>query len=254
MTQRVPELILERYALGELPPPRMEEVRERLEAEPGGLERLEALSASNTEILNQYPERWFGGVIANRQWRNPGRNRSLMVAIPVLAMAAIALLVVGIPQPTNVVNPEAEEIIFVKGDARLTVYRQENGEQVKLRPKDFIGEGDLIQLRYVPVGMSFGAVYSVDGRGEVTRHLPLQGDQAAELDNRATRLAKSYELDDAPGFERFVFVTSHEPFSLEEVRVAVDQIAANPDDAGTAELELPDYYDYWSVTLTKEER
>jgi len=34
-------------------------------------------------------------------------------------------------------------------------------------------------------------------------------------------LPRSYELDDSPGFERFVFVTSDNPFTTAEVAAAV---------------------------------
>ena len=245
MSDRVPDLILERYALGELSPAKMEETRERLEAEPGGIARLAQLQLSNAEILDKYPERWFEGVVANRQWRNPGRNRSmLMVSIPVLAMAALALIV-SMPTITGP-GPGADgpdEIIRTKGDARLEVYRKEAGGQTQLHKGARAAAGDMLQLRYVPNGMPYGAVYSVDGRGTVTRHLPIRGDDAVALNPEATSLPKAYELDDAPDYEQFWIVTGHHAFDLHAVQSALE-----------GDAELPADLNAWSVTLTKEQR
>jgi len=241
MTNRVPDLILERYALGELSSTRMEETRKRLEAEPGGMDRLAALKASNIEILDKYPERWFGGVIANRMWRNQSRNRAMMATLPVFALAAAAIFA-SMPE-TELVNPEFGEDIYTKGDARLEIWRQEKGGQNRLDGEDSIAEGDLLQLRYVPNGTHYGAIFSVDGSGEVTRHLPIRGQQAVPLKREATKLPRSYELDDAPDYETFYIVTGSEAFGLDGVESALDE--------GTA---LPDSLKAWSVTLSKEQR
>jgi hypothetical protein len=73
--------------------------------------------------------------------------------------------------------------------------------------------GDLLQLAYVAAGQRFGVVASVDGRGAVTLHLPEAAGPAAVLDERGeTALPHAFELDDTPGVERFVFVTSGAPF------------------------------------------
>ncbi len=52
---RVPDLFVEQLVLGELDPTRAAEVRAALEAEPGGLMRLEALQESSARILAQHP-------------------------------------------------------------------------------------------------------------------------------------------------------------------------------------------------------
>lgn len=55
--ERVPELLVELYALGELGPEQAREVEQRLEKEEGGLERVAAIQRSNEEILEEYPVR-----------------------------------------------------------------------------------------------------------------------------------------------------------------------------------------------------
>lgn len=53
--QRVPDMLLELYLLGELSAEQMRDVEARLAAEPGGPERIESLRQSNEAILTEYP-------------------------------------------------------------------------------------------------------------------------------------------------------------------------------------------------------
>ena len=54
---RVPDLLVEQLALGELSPKRAAELRARLQAERGGLERLAAIELENSAILQALPPR-----------------------------------------------------------------------------------------------------------------------------------------------------------------------------------------------------
>jgi hypothetical protein len=70
-------------------------------------------------------------------------------------------------------------------------------------------------------------ILSVDGRGAVTRHLPANGARAALLGHdRMNLLDAAYELDDAPGWERFYFVTADAAFDVEGIVSAARQLAA----------------------------
>src|SRR5213075_1493137 len=65
------------------------------------------------------------------------------------------------------------------------------------------------------------------GRGVVTRHFPADGDRAAALARgRVTLLDQAYELDDAPGWERFYFVTGDTPFAVAPIVDAAHEISA----------------------------
>ena len=94
---------------------------------------------------------------------------------------------------------------------------------------------------------------SIDGAGRVTLHLPDErARSAAPL--RAVReipLPSAYELDDAPGFERFVLVTSPAPFSVADVRQAAKSLVARGRDARTLPLALAPAIQQTSVLLHK---
>ncbi|HLT39755.1 MAG TPA: hypothetical protein VK034_25910, partial [Enhygromyxa sp.] len=96
------------------------------------------------------------------------------------------------------------------------------------------------QVSYVPAGRREGVIVSIDGAQAVTLHHP--SDAAAEpslIDGQEIPLAHAYELDDAPGFERFVLVTRDGgPIAVAEVIAAAEQLAADPEQARTAPLSL----------------
>src|SRR5690606_33901846 len=96
-------------------------------------------------------------------------------------------------------------------------------------------EGDLVQLSYVSAGRRYGAIFSIDGTGELSLHLPLEGGEAVLLEaGPAVALSHAYELDDAPAFERFFFVVSDEPFRLEPILEAARSLPE-----GESRLPLP---------------
>ena len=114
--------------------------------------------------------------------------------------------------------------------------------------------GDLLQLGYVSAGEGYGVVVSIDGRGEITRHLPAEGARAAALTpGREILLPESYRLDDAPAFERFVLVTSPRAFSVSAVLDAARAVAARGE-ARDAPLPLPPGLAEASTLVVKELR
>ena len=66
-------------------------------------------------------------------------------------------------------------------------------------------------------------------------------------------LAYSYELDDAPAFERFFFATSAAPFPVTEVVAAANELAGSRN-ARERELSLPAGVDQTSMLIAKEAR
>jgi hypothetical protein len=64
-------------------------------------------------------------------------------------------------------------------------------------------------------------------------------------------LEYAYQLDDAPGFERFFLVTSDRALSVAEVLEAGRRLASDPRQARRANLGLPAGLEQWSVLLAK---
>src|SRR4051812_32971968 len=97
---RVPDWLLERLAVGDLPKERAAQVRAQLELESDGARRLEQLRRSNKEILLQPPPRAVVPEIHRRAGRTRSTRPMLLLTLPALAAAAALGLAVRAP-PTD---------------------------------------------------------------------------------------------------------------------------------------------------------
>jgi hypothetical protein len=244
----MPDWLLERYRLEELSQDLRERARQALAADPTSAKRLKALAADDTETLATHPPRVVGAVVRARLAREQAADAARAIAWPrrvlVPAVSAMAL-VVGLSALLVERGTEAPRpVVRLKGlDPGLVLYRQGATGPEQLGPSALARTGDVLQVAYRSAGRRYGVVVSIDGRGQVTRHMPRTGEQAAPLQaGAAVPLPEAYRLDDAPGFERFFLVTSDAPFGVELVTRAIERAYggdADPARTGTR-LDLPD--------------
>lgn len=104
-----------------------------------------------------------------------------------------------------------------KGEVSLFLQREVDGVLVPVTESDVHAPGTRLRLS-VSDSLAWAAVFSIDSRGAMAQHWPLDGDSARPL---AGMLPRSWELDDAPGKETFVLAWSETPFALEKLRKAV---------------------------------
>jgi hypothetical protein len=250
---------LERLAQGELDEAAVRELEGKLGKE--ALEaRLAALRASDQEILARLPPDVVGAAVRARAAAGR-RRRHFVPLLAALGMTAAALVLVprlagderGIAGGDPAADPGGLEPTGIKGDARLLAYlARANGSTPALRHGSRVRPRDVVQLKYQAGTARFGAVLSIDGRGAVTVHLPPDAARPVALvGDGAVNLPQSYELDDAPGFERFIFVTSANAFSLPEVLEAARALARAPGQARHKPLELPAELQQQSLLLEK---
>jgi hypothetical protein len=243
--KKTPDWLVERLALGELNAADAADVRKRMEAEGRDVEaELAAIATSNREILAALPPETVAATVRRRaETARPTRRAAWMVALPLLGAAAAVMLVARpAPDTTTIVGDERPEGIGIKGPQKLNIYRRVGQTSELLAPGARVSRGDLLRLAYRKNdGGPFGAVLSIDGRGQVTVHWPAAGaTSAAKLaPDGEVGLPTAYELDDAPAFERFFFVTSASPFEMATVTEAARALAARPDAARTQALALP---------------
>jgi hypothetical protein len=256
----VPDLILERYRLRELPPAVTAEIERRLPHDESLASRLGALERSDEEIARSYPSDRMADDIRQRLGRRPVSQRTTRItatrwAIPAAVAAAAAMILVrstGWPLVPGALSPGVED--RAKGSrASLVIYRNTNAGTETLGDNDGARAGDLIRIGYRVADSRYGAIVSVDGKGVVTPHLPVDGAQAVRLESgRQVLLDRAFELDDAPRMERFYFITGDGPFDLAPVVDSVRRAAA--DGTTSASLVLPDHLDHVVVTLRKDSR
>jgi hypothetical protein len=255
----LPDWLVERAALDEVAPAH----RERLErADPKQLaERIAALRADSDAELAAHPAapavaQIESRIAAERRARSRRRVRGLgMLSVAAAAGVAVFVLAGARGNPANE-SVEEDEVTRVKGSARLLAFRQSGEHAVRLEEDALVHAGDLVQLRYNAGGRGYGVIASIDGAGVVTLHYPL-GDgappEATALVPKTTALPHAYQLDDAPSFERFFFITADAPIDVQQSLASLRAHAARSDSA-TAPLELPPRLHQSSLRLRKPER
>lgn len=261
-TPPVPDLFLERYLLGELPEDERGRIEQLLALDPELRARLDALERSNGEIADRYAPAAVAEEIRGRariqevaEVRRTSSSGHLAAWLAPAVAAATVLLAVGavVSPPPHSAGIPTDGILFKGAAAELVVYRKTPSGSERLTPGAAAAAGDLIRVGYRAAGHAYGAIVSTDGAGSVTQHLPRTGGRAASLEAGGTVLLDfSYELDGAPRWERFYLVTAEEPFGLETVHRAAQQVARVGSETTPPELDLPRGLVQSVFSLTKE--
>jgi hypothetical protein len=258
----VPDWLLERLALGELDADTAADVRRRLAAEGRSVDdMMAAVATSNREILAEHGATPTVAAIRQRAARaaaaeRPGRRRTVLFGLPLVLAGGVAATLMMQPwqrgSHEDVVG--AREYVGIKGDPlKVYVYRHgASGDEI-LVDGARAARGDLLQLAYASKAGGYGVLLSIDGARKVTLHLP-ESDrgQAAALREGGARVQvpSSYELDDAPAFERFFLVRSQAPFSVATAMDAARALATQPA-ARKQSLALPPGFEQISLALDK---
>jgi hypothetical protein len=247
----VPDIVLERYRLNELPQDDRRKLSDRLDRDLALRERLTALERSD-EDLHEPVSR-----MRARLGARGSSPRRFAAAWAISLAATIAVVAVALASRGGAPEPSDDRI---KGDASsgrpaLALYRRTPEGSEQLADGDTAHAGDLIRVGYRASGRRYGLIVSIDGAGTVTMHLPAAGDRAVPLKNDPiVLLDEAYELDDAPRWEEFFFVASETAFDAAPVVEAARQAAGTEASVPRADLALPAGLSQASFTLQKASR
>ena len=222
----IPELLLEEILLGEKD--------ERDYYEKYGKAEIQAalaeLRKSDEEILAQYSmEKMKDEIIkkgfeSKNEAKNTGKNILRASGFIKYAAAAVLIFAFGLPLVMNTYKSASpavpsERVKGAKLHHQIRLYRQENGQASLLKNGEEASENDLIQITYLPGQYKYGVIFSVDGKGNVTRHFPEESWTAGQLAKTGEEvpLSFSYALDDAPDYECFIFAASKSEFELSNI-------------------------------------
>jgi hypothetical protein len=250
----VPDLLLEQYALGELPDSERAEIEAALAFDSSLRSRLAALKASDEEILAEARPAEIAAAIRRRMVSSMGPRRAGRGAAPLLAAAASLLVLAGALLAKGMLFPSVDGLTRAKGGAPgISIFRKAATGPVELRDGAQAAEGDILQIKYSAGEARYGAIFSLDGRGTLTWHLPARdaGPGAPSLSRGEAALSSAYELDDAPGFERFFFLSSKSDFDLEAAAHALRELAASGTSAASGVPRLPAGIGWKSILLVK---
>jgi hypothetical protein len=228
-------LHLEQQRLGERPA--------RVEDE----DAIAALAADDRRVLARLPADVMAARIRADLVRDaaaPSPRIRRVVFGPALAACAIVALAVLVKAPADSEDRLKGTIMGPHLELRVA---DAAGPRV-VREDDVFAKGDVVQVRIRAGGAGHGVVVSIDGDGGVTRHFPDDGD--TRLPDADAALPFSFELDDAPEFERFIFVTSERPLDVEQVLQAARVLAVGPAPKA-APLALPTWARQHEVVLHK---
>ena len=259
---RVSDWTLERLALADYPPQELRAIEARLALETGGLERLRALERDNVAIIKEYPPEQMVPAIerklrlASRDhdraafrrgwWSGLAMGGGAAIVAAVLSVALVGDRVAEVPAV-----PGLEQTRLKGLEPHLVVHRQGDGEPERLRSGALAEPGDTVQLGYVAGGHPYGMILSLDGAGVVTLHHPEFATLPPVIGGEGrTDLPFAYTLDDAPRFERFVFVSSASPLVVDDVLAAARAVAAGGSPSADL-LRLPDGAAQHSLVLWK---
>jgi len=235
----IPKWKLEWYLAGSLSPQESVTIAELELSDEELRARIDALRASNAEILAKYRP----PVVS---WKTNSLSQKLFSGsfmrwtIPALACAALLIVLPLQMQKENV--PEEIYATRTKGEIGeeapgLEVWRKSGDSAEKLSPEAAVKAGDIVQLRYIVPHSCYGALLSMDGRGVLTVHLSGNDDRAAPLTpGRPIALKTSYKLDDAPAFEAFYLITALESFYLDSVKKVLMDVKHPISDEQSLEL------------------
>ncbi|MDH5720548.1 MAG: hypothetical protein OEZ13_07980 [Spirochaetia bacterium] len=265
---QISQIKLERYLLKELSHAELKEIEKEIENDKSLRKRLENIKKSDGEILKKYkPSDMARQIllkhkISESQKVEKKKAKSFLSNFQILSAAtavcalAIVLLLPNIQKNSSDYNNLARlEKTRIKGDAsKLFIYLQRNNRIDLLSEGSVVFKGDLIQAAYLSEA-DFGVILSIDGRGKVSLHFPLKENLTTKLNkNQKTKLPYSYELDDAPAFERFFFLFSDNEIDLKKVLRSAEILAQDNARAFEESLDAGENTGQISFRLIKGER
>jgi hypothetical protein len=202
----IPDWKLERYRLDELSADDRAHIDAALKTDASLRERVQALEADDVATRAKHPHltrtRSREGVAP----RPPAR----WWLLPVVAVAAALLGGIVVQRAQGV-----DDVRF-KGDGpTLHLYRLVGAEPERLTDGARVKPHDVVQVAFELSGAKHLVIVSVDGLRHATLHWPRDG--KTEAPQGFDKLPESFELDDAPGFERFFLVTSDAPLAVDAI-------------------------------------
>ena len=204
------------------------------------LEQLEKMRTEDQKFIQGHPYQTFRKDLENKR----KKIITFLVLSPVLLAAVAAIILLPLParfvEDTRIKSPARDIFLYMKTP---------QGSEILDREKPLEKDRE-VQIAYFTQTECYGAILSVDGRDQVTVHLPLEGQDSVKLQTPAhVILPYSYRLDDAPNYETFFLITSKAPFDINAVKTLL-KVKNSPSLTGE---DLPAPYEATSFTLTKME-
>ncbi len=230
----IADWMLERYRLNELSAADRARVEAALATDESLRAQLEALKTDDAAVLAAHPAHRVATQVKVRGSLDSTRDeRGSSWTRPAFALMAVTVLgIVGL----RALRPTEDEVRF-KGDGpSLRLFRLAGEQPERLSDGAKVKPHDVVQVAFELQGATHLAIVSVDGAGHATLHWPADGNTLVAPGFKV--LPQAFELDDAPGFERFFLITSDKPIVVTEVMSAAERASRSGPLSLTAPLTV----------------
>lgn len=248
MSDKYTELFIERYLAGELAGLEKREFETRLKEDEGLARKVEALKQENEDFFKAFPvalqveqieEKAFGREASPVEKEGPVTRimsylnmRNTLSFAAALAALLVVVFIVPFNRQNTLVRDSGFEKTRIKGDGPVLqgtdigLYQKEADGALQLNRGDAVSDGSVVQIVYICENYEYGAIVSIDGNGVVTGHLSGDGTRAVQLvTGERVNLPTAYELDDAPLYEKFYFLYSHDSFTFDALLAQIKEDA-----------------------------
>ena len=246
----IPDLILEQYVLGELPQDKKDEITFLMGKDRVLFERIEAIRVSDAAFHNKYPFELYRGKFSDKAFKKAKIfpfKKSIAAFSLVAAAACVAIIIRVVP---DILYYSGNDVIIKGYDFNMYIYRKNSTAADLLSDGDSVSAGDLIQIAYQVPPEKYCAILSIDGRSNVTFHYSTDKKRDNTVSGKVL-LPESYQLDDAPDFERFFLIVSDKPVLINDVLGKVSGFALDRNKNITDTLPLDNSFSQKSILLRK---
>ncbi len=237
MKSRVTDFDLEQFVLGELSLEKKEWIEMQILQSEELQKKVAQIKISNREVLEDMPAHLFNTQVKSKVDRKALERPLIQGRWVQWASLICILLVAGVMFPFNqeenkmgapgvwVSSFSSERI---KGEeVGMMIYKKKSNEVLLLSDSSKVKAGDLLQITIKHLTSLYVVVFSLDGNGVVTRHFPVEGEHGFIEGQGLFTLPYSYELDNAPRFEKFFMVSSGHPIDVDSVISGVQNKTIN---------------------------
>ncbi len=206
------DFLLDQWLADELDADARAKVAAHLEGCAACRARMDTIEAETAAFLSQAPTLSDHSALlaeANEAQRLLQRNRQMMVASSVLALAAMVSLAVF--------TQRADEQTRLKGNAHVDFFIKRGAQVMQGESGEVVHPGELLRFTYSSAQPTHLALINMDGKG-ATVYFPREGKTSAAIaPGKQQALDFSVELDERVGQERVFAVFCPEAFEIADV-------------------------------------
>ncbi len=263
---KINDLKLEQYRLGELHDEEMLLIKKKIELDSELQNRLKKIEEEEKLFHKEISsEEMIGDILNKHQSKNIKSKRKFSFS-PVLVPIMIITVLVSITiftqfnkEPVHKTTQD-KDILRVKGeggklkeDPKIFLFKKTDTKKVENVKNNSLGqEGDLFQIAYTAGTKKYGIIFSLDGKGAYTLHFPETKDKECRLkQGQLVYLEHSYELDNAPDFEQFWFISSEIKIDIAGIIKMIKKGKIKDLMDTSAKFSLPDHFSQHSILVKK---